>query len=340
MSIFKNAIFDGIPGPGPAELIMWLVVVTIAAIVVIFWGGSALLVLLTPRPTNPWESQPVPPGGEYLRVSDGAEIFLRHWLPNGPVQQVVLGLHGIGNHSGYHHRAGEAFADAGIAYYAVDLRGNGLTRTPHGDLPSERRLYDDLDDVLGQLAQRHPEARLYALGHSLGGAMAIVWAAKRRPPIARLIILAPAMTADVVPIPWVNYLRGPAATLFFRHRAVLRIGTRGYDLDRLQQLLSPQSEAEYVANDPLHLQAMSMELAMASGRARKEATGLAPQVTVPTLVLVGEADPARVGAQAFFTGLQVADKQYVEIPQATHMLFQIEETPAVMRSLTDWLAAH
>lgn len=317
----------------------WLRITLLTCLIppLVILGVSTAAVLLSTSPPAPWASAPIPSGGEYITVSDGAELFVQQWLPQADVQQVVLGLHGLGQHSGYHSRAGQSLRAAGIAYYAPDLRGNGLTRTAHGDVPSQGRVYADVTELVAHLKQRHPGARIYVLGHSLGGALAASWAAETQPDIDGLITLAPAMTAGAAPVPWTNWIKGPAAWLFLRHRPTLAIGPTAYDPGRLSQTINLPDQVDFIVRDPLHLQAMSMEFALAANDLRQQTIGRASRIQVPTLVLVGAQDPAQEGARQMYDALTVTAKHWVLVPSATHMLFQIEETPAVMAAVTDWL---
>jgi alpha-beta hydrolase superfamily lysophospholipase len=299
-----------------------------------------MAVLLTHLPSDPWRGQPLQANGEYIRVSDGAELFVRHWLPIGETRQVILALHGLGQHSGYHHRFGAQLAETGRAYFALDLRGNGLTRTAHGDVPSIERLYMDVDEIVRILRRRYPKVPVYVLGHSMGGAMVATWAAGRQPEIDGLLILSPAMTAAVTPLPWLNYLKGPAAWLFFPHRPVLSIDETAYARGRLNAIINMPTEVEFIAKDSLHLQRMSMQFALAANRFRNKAIALASQIRVPTLTLVGKADPACVGAQQFHEALTVPDKTFILVPDVGHMVFQIKEMPRVIDEVLVWLQAH
>ena len=305
-----------------------------------FWGISALAVLSTPVPENPWSNKANPPEGEYFRVSDNTEIFIRHWLPDKKPQKAILALHGLGQHSGYHRRFGKSLARRGIAYYAFDMRGNGLTRTLHGDIPSIERLYDDVDDFIQYIRQRHPQSVVYVLGHSLGGAFAASWAAERNPMIDGLLILSPAMTATAAPVPPLNYLKGPAAWMFFPHRPVLEIDSRAYARERLSQIINIPEEVDFIVSDELHLRKLSMRFALAANYFRKRTISLAPHIQIPTLTLVGEADPARVGAKQFYDALTVTDKSFILIPDVGHMILQIQETPLIVQEVLAWLEVH
>lgn len=318
------------------RLMLWFLLPPLILLLISF---SA--VLLTPTPADPWRSATIPANGLYIQVSDGAELFLREWAPSpGAVKQVVLGLHGIGQHSGYQERAGVALQQAGIAYYALDLRGNGLTRTPHGDIPSQTRLYDDITEVIEQLRARFPESRLYVLGHSLGGALAASWAAETAPKIDGLLLLAPAMTATAAPVPWTNWVKGPASWLVLHHRAVLQIGDSAYDPERLRQIVDNPEDLAFIANDPLQLRSMSMAFALSANDLRQHSIERAPKIAVPTLLLVGDQDEAATGARQLYDALTISDKRWITLPWAKHMLFQIKETGAVMQEVAAWLAQH
>lgn len=317
------------------RLLLWSILPMLLAL-----GLSTTVLLMTPEPRDPWRDQPAPPEGEYLLADDGAELFLRRWLPSGKVAQVVLGLHGLGQHSGYHQAAGESLAASGVAYYALDSRGNGWTRTKHGDLPSVERLYDDLDLLVAQLEERYPEARVYVLGHSLGAATAAAWAAERQPDIGGLLVLAPAMTAEAAPVPWLNWVKGPAAWMLFRQRTALQIDDQAYSRERLAPKINLPEELDRMEADPMQLKGMSMAFALAAKQVRETAIPLAGEIRVPALVLVGDADPALPGAQEFFEALAVPDKRWVTVPGASHMLFQIREREQVMAQVVEWLRAH
>lgn len=301
--------------------------------------ASVVLVLLTPLPRDPWRKAPVPEGGLYLRATDGADLFLRHWQPARDGQRVVLAIHGLGQHSGYHHRIGAMLAERGTIYYAVDLRGNGLTRTPHGDVPSVERLYDDLDELLIQMRQRHPGIPVFVLGHSLGGSLVASWAAERQPAILDgLVIIAPAATAEAADVPWVNWLVGPALWTLFPHRSVMSIADDAYAPERLSRTIDLPDEVTRIASDPLQLRGMSMAFALAAARLREQAARLAPRIAVPTLVLVGDQDPALAGARQLYEMLPNNGRSWTEISNGPHLLFHVQATPAVAEAIHTWLS--
>lgn len=131
---------------------------------------------------------------------------------------------------------------------------------------------------------------------------------------------------------------GPALWLFFPHRSVLQVDPSAYARERLAQTIDIPAEVEKIAEDPLQLRSISMRFALSLKHFRDRSLELADRIHVPTAVLVGDIDPARAGAARFYDGLTVTDKRLVLLPDASHMLFQIRETPAVLQAVIEWIA--
>ena len=56
---------------------------------------------------------------------DGTKMFLRTWVPDEEPRAVIIGIHGLGSHSGLQNFIGTTFAKRGMPFYAPDLRGFG-----------------------------------------------------------------------------------------------------------------------------------------------------------------------------------------------------------------------
>jgi alpha-beta hydrolase superfamily lysophospholipase len=100
---------------------------------------------------------------------------------NGP-RAAVLHVHGYNDYFFQDHLA-RAFADAGYAFYAVDLRGAGRSWRPD-QVP---HYVDDLQEQATDVAQaasavraEHPDLPLVVHAHSTGGLTASLWAHAHR----------------------------------------------------------------------------------------------------------------------------------------------------------------
>lgn len=116
---------------------------------------------------------------EIIKASDGREIYLNKWLPEGEVRAVVVLLHGMAEYSGRYAEFAQYLNEAGIALYCHDQRGHGLTGQAAGDLGhliphwGWHMMVDDGCRIL-QLAKAEWEVPVYLMGHSMGSFLARV----------------------------------------------------------------------------------------------------------------------------------------------------------------------
>ena len=62
---------------------------------------------------------------EEIISKDGTKLHVRTWLPVGAPSAVIVLLHGLKAHSGLYEWPASEMAKAGLAVYALDLRGHG-----------------------------------------------------------------------------------------------------------------------------------------------------------------------------------------------------------------------
>jgi alpha-beta hydrolase superfamily lysophospholipase len=104
----------------------------------------------------------------------GCPIFYRVWeAEKGPARAVVLLVHGYAEHSGRYLPLAEHLTGRGCKVYAPDHRA-------HGCSGGTRALIEDMDDITADLVTllqsikaENPGRRVFVLGHSLGGPLAI-----------------------------------------------------------------------------------------------------------------------------------------------------------------------
>jgi alpha-beta hydrolase superfamily lysophospholipase len=114
-----------------------------------------------------------------LTTADGPRLHGQGWMPE-QARGVMVIVHGIAEHGGRYAWLAERANARGIGVLTVDLRG-------HGRSPGERSYVERFDDYLldvdalwakaQELAAGRP---LFLMGHSMGGAIALRWAAQRR----------------------------------------------------------------------------------------------------------------------------------------------------------------
>lgn len=136
-----------------------------------------------------------PVADDHFTMPDGTVLPVRTWLPpdGSYPQTVVLALHGFNDSRDAWALPAPVFAAGGIAVFAPDQRGFGDTPT-RGGWPGGAALVDDADTMARALHQRYPAARLFVMGESMGGAVALDLAARANgPPVDGYVLLAPAV---------------------------------------------------------------------------------------------------------------------------------------------------
>ncbi|MGK4585130.1 alpha/beta hydrolase [Kitasatospora sp. HPMI-4] len=105
--------------------------------------------------------------------------LVRRLVPGS--QRAVLYLHGYTDYF-FQTNLAEHFVAAGFSFYALDLRKYGRSLRPHQspNFVRDLRAYDEeLDEAVRIIREVDGHTRLLVNGHSTGGLIAALWAARR-----------------------------------------------------------------------------------------------------------------------------------------------------------------
>lgn len=217
-----------------------------------------------------------------LVARDGATLPLRSWRPEGEIRAAIVALHGFGDYANAFALPAPNWARAGIATYAYDQRGFG--RAPHrGRWAGTDAFVADLADAVELVRARHPGVPVFVLGESMGGAVAMVAAARGEIGAADgLILVAPAVRGSAA--------LGPIATGAMRVLANTvpwlagPTGSPGIRPTDNTPLLREFSRDQLVLREP------RVDMAWGLIGLMDEAVAAASEIGQPTLVLVGARD--------------------------------------------------
>jgi acylglycerol lipase len=137
----------------------------------------------------------------------GRTVFAQAWSPEQSPNDVVLLIHGLGEHSGRYETWAQRFVKENIAVYALDLHGHGHTTGGRGHTDAFGYLYDDIQHLLSTVSSDYPEAKIHLYGHSMGGAVILGFAAFRShnadvPPVASIVTTGTAIRPGFEPPAW------------------------------------------------------------------------------------------------------------------------------------------
>lgn len=133
-----------------------------------------------------------------LRTADGVELASYRWPADAraaPPRATVALLHGLAEHAGRYAPLAARLNAAGIDLLAIDLRGHGRSPGKRAWVARFDEYLDDADALVDEAA-RAPTP-LFLMGHSMGGAIAALYAIERAPAractLAGLVLSSPAL---------------------------------------------------------------------------------------------------------------------------------------------------
>ncbi|PRH02887.1 alpha/beta hydrolase [Burkholderia multivorans] len=133
-----------------------------------------------------------------LRTADGLELASYRWPADAsaaaPRATVAL-LHGLAEHAGRYAPLAARLNAAGIDLLAIDLRGHGRSPGKRAWVARFDEYLDDADALVAEAACA--PTPLFLMGHSMGGAIAALYAIERAPArgrtLAGLVLSSPAL---------------------------------------------------------------------------------------------------------------------------------------------------
>ena len=268
-----------------------------------------------------------------FRTKDGLTLFSRTWLPLTEPRAVVALVHGYAEHSGRYASFAADLVAKGHAVLGYDHRGFGRSEGRRAFISPFDDLLDDLYCFLDEVRKAHPDAPLYLFGHSMGGAVAALFALERpeRHRLAGLILSSPAFQSNEAPL-----LQKIASVL---GRLFPGLPTIPLDLDTLSR---DPAVVEDIRNDPLFYHGRILARTGAEMvRAMKRIRAQASRFHHPFLLFHGLADRLTdpEGSRRFYHEAASEDKTLHLYEGLYHLTFCEPEKDRVRADVLAWLDA-
>lgn len=278
------------------------------------------------------QSVATPVREEKVSSAGGVQVFIRSWKPALPARAVVAIVHGVKSHGGYFRWAAEELAAAGIAVYALDLRGRGRSDGPRLYVEDIGEYTADVRTLVELAKSREPGLPVYLLGHSAGGVVSCVYALDHQDQLAGLICesFAFKVAAPNFALALVKWLSRIAPRL-----PVLRLRTADFSRD--------PAAVRAMIDDPLgvHREAQPASTVAALLRGAERLEREFPRITLPVLILHGTADRVTkpAGSQQFHQAAGSADKTLKLYDGHAHDLLNDHGREQVVADILAWLDA-
>lgn len=271
----------------------------------------------------------------HLVNADGQYLFCRYWKPEGTPKALVFVSHGAGEHCGRYDELAQMLVGLELLVFAHDHVG-------HGQSEGERMVVSDfhvfIRDVLqhvDNVQKDYPGLPVFLLGHSMGGAIAILTAAERPGHFSGMVLISPLVLAN------------PESATTFKVLAakVLNLVLPNMSLGPIDAsvLSRNKTEVDLYITDPLICRAglkvcFGIQLLNAVSRVERAL----PKLTLPFLLLQGSADRLcdSKGAYLLMESAKSQDKTLKIYEGAYHVLHKElpEVTNSVFHEINMWIS--
>ncbi|HEY5706575.1 MAG TPA: alpha/beta fold hydrolase [Terrimicrobiaceae bacterium] len=274
-------------------------------------------------------------------AQDGETFPCERWLPRGRARGTLICVHGLSGAAIDFLPLGEALHQAGLACFALNLRGQGSDprRPRRGAALDLEAISGDIAAFAGAMHSGQPETPLWVCGESMG-ALILSWmlaCGRFEQPVRGAIFSAPVVSLRK-PTPWVV-----RETVRFLATAVprLRFYPSWFVSGRLEPLPVTRDEQHMlqIHSAPHYITAFTFRFLHQLGNLIESSQAIAANVRVPCLVLTGGQDiflrPEQV--RDWFERLAAADKTFKLYPEAYHLLWNDWDKDLVLADILSWL---
>ncbi len=269
---------------------------------------------------------------------DGIELFRQTWRPEGRPRAAIVFAHGMLEHAGRHGDWAAILADRyGIAVSAADARGHGRSAGRRAWVDRFDHFTVDYGQMLQDTAERFPGAPLFAMGFSMGGAIATLTAltkAERIPDLAGLILVAPAIRFRGKMFPALHFTAS-LLDCFAPQFSVIKPGFSSVSRD-------PQIVRDMQADPLVHKGMLLLHFGTEILRAMRTIQKRAIELKLPLLMLQGSSDwvVTPSGAEDFVREAGSRDRTLKMYPGLYHDLLHEPEREIILDDLVRWANDH
>lgn len=262
----------------------------------------------------------------------GLGISFRSWRPALKPRAVLVIVPGFNSHSGYYDWVAGQCVAAGLAVYAVDLRGRGKSDGERFYVEAFDDYVSDVGGLVGEARAREPGLPVFLLGHSAGGVVACMYTLENQGDLAGLVCES---FAFQVPAPDFALAALKGLSHIFPHAHVLRL--KNEDFSRDAAVVAAMNADPLIADETQPTNTVA-EMARADERLKQEF----PQFALPLLILHGTADKATKpsGSQLFYDKAGSSDKTLKLYEGHFHDLLNDVDKELVMDDIIGWIVAH
>jgi acylglycerol lipase len=270
----------------------------------------------------------------HFKGLNNLNIYYQAWLPDEAPLAVLLLVHGLAEHSGRYGNVVNHLVPRGYAVYALDHRGHGRSQGRRVYVERFGDYLDDLKAFFDLLRGWQPEARVFMLGHSMGGAISLAYALRHQDELDGLILSGAAVK--------VGASVSPATVAAGKVIAALlpKMGVLALDASAISQ--NPAVVTAYETDPLVHRGKVTARLGAELIKTMQVFPQQVPELRLPVLILHGDADRLAdsQGSRWLYQAAGSADKTLQIYQGYYHEIFNEPGRERVLADVQTWLAAH
>ena len=260
----------------------------------------------------------------------GLSLFYRMWLPSKDSKASLVISHGYAEHSGRYKHVAEFLMEQGFAVYVLDHRGHGKSEGARANIKHFNDFATDLCLFLEQV-KAASEKKLFLLGHSMGGAIALQTILTSPKLIDGLLLSSPFLQSA-----------NPPAPLFLNFLGIISSLLPNFPVQTLDSHLISRDPAIVKAydNDPLvYIGKVKARLGKGLLDAGSDSLEKASSIKVPTFIIHGSADGIvnPKGSEVFYEHCGAKDKSIKIYDDYYHETLNEFGKEVVLKDIIQWL---
>jgi len=267
----------------------------------------------------------------FFSLSDGQELFYQVFRPSKPKGCLVI-IHGLGEHCGRYKGFCRYLAKKGWVTYTYDQRGHGKTPGLRSYVDDFQNLVDDLQDFITFVKKSEKRLKLFLLGHSFGGQVAINFLAQF-PKLVHGALLSSPNIRLALRVPWLKRCLGKWVSILLPSLTIPNDVNPDY-ISHDHKVIEAYSE------DRLVQRKISLRLGAELLDNLEEIEELAPHINTPCFLFHGSEDKITnpLGTEEFFQNISSKDRQLKIYPGFYHETLNEIGKERVYRDITQWLS--
>ncbi|MBW1866242.1 MAG: lysophospholipase [Deltaproteobacteria bacterium] len=267
---------------------------------------------------------------------NGCEIFFRTFSASDERARMVI-AHGLGEHSGRYENLIRHLVPMGVSLWIPDFRGHGKSQGKRGHIISFDEYASDLTGMLAIARQGKTEnQKMFLLGHSMGGLIALAMAKHSHEMIDGLIVSSP-LIGMVIEVPLLKRFMGKVMSSLYPGLSLKN------ELDPSKISRDGDVVKAYIEDALVHSRVSARwftETLAAMETVGASLSGL----EIPFLMqLAGDDYLVRAASsRTFFERLETRDKTLYEYKTLYHEIYNApnDQRAKVLTDLAMWLDAH